>query len=99
MKTATLTITTTTGTTRLVSLNGTGTCAPITVTGSLPTGNLGMLYGGVLTATGADSAYAFTVANGTLPAGLSLGSNGVDRSMARFSCSCLRLIGCFRAPE
>jgi len=74
---AALQITTSTGTTRTVTLTGVGTCPAIAVSGSLPNGTVGTLYAGVITASGDDGPYTFSVASGTLPGGLTLSAGGV----------------------
>ena len=76
-KSATLSITTSGGTTRTVALTGMGTCPTIAVGGSLPDGTVGTLYGGVVTASGDPGPFTFTVSVGTLPPGLTLSAAGV----------------------
>jgi hypothetical protein len=50
---------------------------PLTITsGSLPGGTVGTAYSTTLTASGGTTPYAWTVASGTLPAGLSLSVGG-----------------------
>ena len=46
-------------------------------TSSLPNGTMGTAYSQTLTATGGTSPYSWTIASGTLPAGLTLSSSGV----------------------
>lgn len=50
---------------------------PSITTASLPGGTVGTAYGQTLTATGGDGALAWSLAAGTLPAGLALSSAGV----------------------
>jgi beta-lactamase superfamily II metal-dependent hydrolase/predicted extracellular nuclease len=76
-KSATLSITTSGGTTRTVALTGVGTCPAITVSGSLPGGTIGTLYAGLVTASGDPGPFTFTVSIGTLPPGLTLSAAGV----------------------
>jgi hypothetical protein len=59
------------------SLSITITTPPSISTGSLPNGTVGTTYSQTLTATGGATPYTWTIASGTLPAGLSLSSNGV----------------------
>jgi hypothetical protein len=59
------------------SLSITITTPPSISTGSLPNGTVGTAYSQTLTATGGATPYTWTIASGTLPAGLSLSSNGV----------------------
>jgi len=69
----------------VVSLTGTGgstTTPPVTVqalkptTTSLTSGTMGKAYSAALTATGGTSPYKWSVASGTLPAGLTLSTTG-----------------------
>ena len=76
-KSAALQITTSSGTTRTVILGGIGTCPAITVSGPLPNGSAGMLYAGIVNASGGDAPYSFSVSGGTLPGGLTLSASGV----------------------
>ena len=77
-KSATLSITTSGGTTRTVALTGMGTCPTIAVGGSLPAGTVGTLYGGVVTASGDRRVpLPSRVSVGTLPPGLTLSAAGV----------------------
>jgi len=55
----------------------TSPAAPAITTGSLPNGTVGVAYSQTLTATGGSTPYTWTIASGTLPAGLSLSSSGV----------------------
>jgi hypothetical protein len=50
---------------------------PSITTSSLPNGAVGIPYSQILAATGGSIPYAWTIASGTLPTGLSLSSNGV----------------------
>jgi len=59
-----------------VSLSGLSVCQAIAVTGPLPAGEFGIAYSQTLTASGAAGPYGFSVATGTLPDGLALGSAG-----------------------
>jgi hypothetical protein len=76
-KNATLSITTSGGTTRTVALTGLGTCPAITVGGSLPGGTAGTLYAGLVAASGDPGPFTFTVSIGSLPTGLTLSTTGV----------------------
>lgn len=49
---------------------------PITVTASLPGGTAGVPYSGSIQASGGNNNYSFSVASGSLPPGLSIGSGG-----------------------
>ena len=52
-------------------------CPAITINpATLPAGLTGAVYNQTLTATGGTASYAFSISTGTLPAGLSLSSNG-----------------------
>ena len=77
VKSASLLITTYTGTTRSVALAGVGTCPAITVAGTLPNGLTGAPYSGSVTASGTDGPFTFAVASGAVPNGLTLGDAGV----------------------
>ena len=57
-----------------ITINGT---TPSITTSSLPNGTLGVAYSQTLAATGGTTPYTWSIAAGTLPAGLSLNSNGV----------------------
>ena len=59
---------------------GSSTSAPSRLTlsaATLPTGTVGVAYSSTLSASGGTTPYAWTIASGTLPAGLSLSSQGV----------------------
>ena len=75
-KSATLTISSVTGGMRTVSLAGNAVCAPITIGGTLPDGEFGFAYSGTVTASGGPAPFAFSLASGAVPAGLTLGANG-----------------------
>ena len=77
VKSASLLITTSTGTTRTVALAGVGACPAITVAGTLPNGLTGVPYSGSITASGSDGPFIFAVTGGAVPAGLSLRETGV----------------------
>ncbi|PYR43178.1 MAG: hypothetical protein DMF93_03840, partial [Acidobacteria bacterium] len=77
VKSASLLITTSTGTTRSVALAGVGACPVITVSGTLPNGLTGVPYSGSVAASGSDGPFVFTVSSGAVPAGLSLREAGV----------------------
>jgi hypothetical protein len=49
---------------------------PLTVTASLPAGNVGTAYSATLTAANGTSPYSWTLTSGALPTGLSLASDG-----------------------
>ena len=52
-------------------------CPTITINpATLPAGRTGAVYNQTLTATGGTASYAYSISTGTLPAGLSLSSNG-----------------------
>jgi hypothetical protein len=59
------------------SLSITITTPPSISTSSLPNGTVGTAYSQSLAATSGTTPYAWTIASGTLPAGLSLSSSGV----------------------
>jgi len=77
VKSASLLITTSTGTTRTVALAGVGACPAITVSGTLPNGLTGVPYSGSVSASGSDGPFTFAVSGGAVPAGLSLRETGV----------------------
>lgn len=52
-------------------------CSAITISGTLPGGNAGVPYSQTLTASGEPGPYTFTIASGTAPTGLTLGTDGV----------------------
>jgi beta-lactamase superfamily II metal-dependent hydrolase len=81
VKNASLQITTSTGTTRTVTLAGVGACPAIAVSGSLPNGVTGAPYSGTVTASGADGPFTFAVSTGAVPTGLTLGVGGVLAGM------------------
>jgi len=76
VKSASLLITTSTGTTRTVALAGVGTCPAIVVSGTLPNGVIGVPYSGSVTASGGDAPFTFAVASGAAPSGLTLAAGG-----------------------
>ena len=62
--------------TKVLSITINSTTLSIT-TSSLPNGTIGVAYSQTLAATGGTTPYTWSIAAGTLPAGLSLNSNGV----------------------
>jgi len=61
----------------IASCSGGGTTPVSITTSSLPTAKLGVAYSKSLAATGGTAPYSWSLASGTLPAGLSLSSAGV----------------------
>jgi beta-lactamase superfamily II metal-dependent hydrolase len=76
-KSATLAITSTAGSVRTVSLSGSSACPAIAIGGSLPAGILLTPYSRSLIAGGGEPPYTFSVAAGTIPAGLTFSGSGV----------------------
>jgi hypothetical protein len=66
-----------TSATAMKSLSFTISTPPSISTSSLPNGTVGTAYSQMLTATGGTSPYSWTIASGSLPAGLTLSSNGL----------------------
>jgi hypothetical protein len=66
-----------TSATAMKSLSFTISTPPSISTSSLPNGTVGTAYSQTLTATGGTSPYSWTIASGSLPAGLTLSSNGL----------------------
>ena len=75
-KSATLTISSIAGGLRTVLLAGNAVCAPIVIGGTLPDGEFGVAYSGTLTASGGPAPFAFSLAGGAPPGGLTLDVNG-----------------------
>jgi len=76
-KSASLTVTTTNGGTRTVTLSGLAVCPAITVTGSPPAAEFGFPYSQTFSASGGSGSYTFHVSAGIPPSGLSLNQSGV----------------------
>ena len=76
-KSALLTISSANGGSRAVTLSGGSACQVISIAGLLPGGAVGVPYSQLLTASGGVAPYAFSIASGTLPAGLMLAPGGL----------------------
>ncbi len=75
-KSAALSITSTNGGTRTVTLVGSSSCPAITIAGALPNGTMGVPYSQTLGASGGVAPYAFSVSSGAPPTGLALATSG-----------------------
>ncbi len=75
-KSATLSITSTNGGTRSVTLVGSSSCPAITITGALPNGTMGAPYSQTVGASGGVAPYMFSVSSGAPPTGLALAASG-----------------------
>jgi hypothetical protein len=63
----------------VIVINPNDICPPITLSPAppLPTGTVGVVYDELITATGGDGPYIFSLSNGLLPNGLMLASDGL----------------------